>query len=611
MVGVMRRVGAWVVFGGLLALGPSPASAAGLDVRGWLDRPGVKLLAVELYATWCKPCMAAVPRWRELHERYRAEGLRLVVIATQDPEAGCTNPGWNPDDVICDDDGSLARALGAADRLPAAFLWSWQGNLLVKKGHVDEVESSIEAWMKQNPRVDVEAAPVAAEVGVTQAGLRDLVRAEVRKSGKLEVVATAEERAALDRIKATSMSGRFDEETQCEVGKELSANSLLSARITGTKRRRLHLSLLSADRGCLVASSVVGWNARNVAGSVAEGVVELMQKLRPQLEMPRRARRGTRRAPRSSERRALGETPEAWEPERRAKRTVVRFESNPPGAVVQADGQLLCQDTSKGCSRALPIGPLRVSMQKERYVSRTETVNVEEGAVVRWKLDPDFGWLDVSSTPPGLEVQIGGKAVGTTPLRGHELPPGRYDVLVRDDCHYDQGESIAIDRGDRAKVALALPRREGAIDVSAKDRAGNDLAAAVIVDGERLGETPDVFRVSVCARQLALQHPAAGTWEQALSVAAKETARIEAVLDVDPAKQAAAAVAAPPPEVETESPTMPRWAWFVLAGAAVGGGVALDVAPDSAQNGQWDVLDVVPLVLYAGAAVFTGVGIFQ
>ena len=88
----------------LLSLPCSP----GFEVSTWLDRPGVKLLAVEFYATWCKPCMAAVPRWKALHEKHRDDGLRLVVVATQDPKAGCANPGWNPDDVVCDDDGAIA-----------------------------------------------------------------------------------------------------------------------------------------------------------------------------------------------------------------------------------------------------------------------------------------------------------------------------------------------------------------------------------------------------------------------------------------------------------------------------------------------------------------------
>lgn len=55
-----------------------------MDLKGWLGQSGVKLVAVEFYATWCKPCMKVVPKWKALHEKYRARGLRLIVVSVQD-----------------------------------------------------------------------------------------------------------------------------------------------------------------------------------------------------------------------------------------------------------------------------------------------------------------------------------------------------------------------------------------------------------------------------------------------------------------------------------------------------------------------------------------------
>ena len=119
----------------MMALIAQPAIAGDeLDVKDWLSRPGVKLLAVEFYATWCGPCKKAVPQWKALHEKYRDQGLRLVVVSVQDPNGACARPGWNPDDVICDTEGWLAEAWGVGDSLPAAFLWSWRGPLLERAG---------------------------------------------------------------------------------------------------------------------------------------------------------------------------------------------------------------------------------------------------------------------------------------------------------------------------------------------------------------------------------------------------------------------------------------------------------------------------------------------
>ncbi|MBI4818084.1 MAG: hypothetical protein HY791_17615 [Deltaproteobacteria bacterium] len=68
-------MGVRAVAASVTLLTSSSALAAGLDVDGWLEKPGVKLLAVEFYATWCKPCMEAVPKWKALHEKYRKQAF--------------------------------------------------------------------------------------------------------------------------------------------------------------------------------------------------------------------------------------------------------------------------------------------------------------------------------------------------------------------------------------------------------------------------------------------------------------------------------------------------------------------------------------------------------
>ena len=46
----------------------------------WLDEPGVRVVAVEVYSDYCEPCKAAAPRWERLRQRYADRGLKLVVI---------------------------------------------------------------------------------------------------------------------------------------------------------------------------------------------------------------------------------------------------------------------------------------------------------------------------------------------------------------------------------------------------------------------------------------------------------------------------------------------------------------------------------------------------
>ncbi len=72
----------------LLCGSRSAQAGESLQIGDWLARPGVRLVAVEFYATWCKPCMEAMPRWKALKEKYYKDGLRVIVVNTQDPEAG-------------------------------------------------------------------------------------------------------------------------------------------------------------------------------------------------------------------------------------------------------------------------------------------------------------------------------------------------------------------------------------------------------------------------------------------------------------------------------------------------------------------------------------------
>ncbi len=285
-----------------LGVGSASAEAQDLNVDDWLRRPGVKLVAVEFFATWCKPCMEAVPRWRALHEKYQDRGLRLIVVSTQDADGACTNPGWSPDLVVCDDDGFLAERFGAK-KLPAAFLWSWQGQLLGQQVHVDEVEAKIEKYMRRAPRVEVEVGRLTSGAGIDKDDLFTTVRGELRGADKLVVVATAAERERLRRILRRSLTEAADEALQCKIGAEITANSLVRASVTGRRTKRLQLRLLSAERGCLVASATVRWRKNRPTSSAREAVAELLQSLRfspTQFPWSRRAgRTGRDRRPES------------------------------------------------------------------------------------------------------------------------------------------------------------------------------------------------------------------------------------------------------------------------------------------------------------------------
>ncbi|MDP8222375.1 MAG: SUMF1/EgtB/PvdO family nonheme iron enzyme [Candidatus Lernaella stagnicola] len=213
-----------------------------------------------------------------------------------------------------------------------------------------------------------------------------------------------------------------------------------------------------------------------------------------------------------------------------ASQVVVRFESDPPGAVVMVDGQLKCQQTP--CSKAMNEGTVTVSMQRERYQARQEIVQIKKGmSPISWKLSPNFGWLTVESAPSGLPVKINGESAGSTPLTAKELDPGAYEVLVSDPRYYDQGERINLSAGERKSVSVTLPPREGGIQVTARDQNGNDLTGEVFIDGAKVGNAPGTFKAIIGQHKVEVR-TAQGSWSGQVDVKEREVIAVAAEVQV-------------------------------------------------------------------------------
>ncbi len=179
---------------------------------------------------------------------------------------------------------------------------------------------------------------------------------------------------------------------------------------------------------------------------------------------------------------------------------VVGFESEPPGAVVLVDGQLLCSATP--CRKRVAAGSHEASFQKERHSAASQAFSAAKGAVVKGALAPQFGWVSVETTPPGLSVAIGGTEVGKSPVGWKEQDPGGVEVVVSDRCWLRTGERVAVEAGKRRTVKIEGKARMAGLKVNAEDEKGNALEGMVKVDGVEVGPVGATLSVPLCSRRV-------------------------------------------------------------------------------------------------------------
>ncbi len=181
---------------------------------------------------------------------------------------------------------------------------------------------------------------------------------------------------------------------------------------------------------------------------------------------------------------------ETWDPGLE-EATVVEFSSTPQNAQVIIDNIPKCNTP---CSAELTIGRHSLVMTIARYLPLQDDIAVKKGmAKIDRKLEENFGHVNVTSKPEGLDIHLDQKPIGKSPLKA-DVDPGKHTVTIKSDQYYEKGMEFTLKRGEEKSIVLEPVAKIGALDIRAFDDRGSALKAEVVIDGKSAGETPLVLK---------------------------------------------------------------------------------------------------------------------
>jgi serine/threonine-protein kinase len=150
---------------------------------------------------------------------------------------------------------------------------------------------------------------------------------------------------------------------------------------------------------------------------------------------------------------AIGAAFRSWLPVEPSRLSV---STSPPGAAIQLDG---AQVGVSPLSFVVEPGSHELRLVLEGHAPATLRLDVRAGeqpAPLELELAPTVGYLDVVSAPPGADVFVDSERMGSTPLSGASVDPGRLDVLVNLAGVGSWRRTIEVKAGERVELDAVL-----------------------------------------------------------------------------------------------------------------------------------------------------------
>lgn len=109
--------------------------------KGPADYRG-KVTLVNLWATWCIPCITEMPTIQKLYDRYRDSGFVVAAVATDDPPFADRVRDFAAErhltfEILHDGSGDIEQAYGTRG-IPSTYLLDREGRVrLIRQGSAD------------------------------------------------------------------------------------------------------------------------------------------------------------------------------------------------------------------------------------------------------------------------------------------------------------------------------------------------------------------------------------------------------------------------------------------------------------------------------------------
>ncbi|MEJ6613074.1 MAG: PEGA domain-containing protein [Porticoccus sp.] len=165
--------------------------------------------------------------------------------------------------------------------------------------------------------------------------------------------------------------------------------------------------------------------------------------------------------------------------------------AHPEGSEILIDGELI--GISPFAITPLSSGPHLLDIKAPRHITKTVTIEIEgldRQQTLHVNLQPDWGHIELNSSPQGATIQVSGKTVGKTPFSVSILSSGEV-VTITYPGYKPWSKKLSINAGGTLKMPeIELVPTDGIVDLNTIPP-----GATITINGEYRGNTPNTVYI--------------------------------------------------------------------------------------------------------------------